>query len=110
MKPPGAQQLFCLLVVVVERRQSSESQCGREGGEEREGPSQAAPDRFQKSGKHLRGEQGGTAGLNYARAERDTGGHHGGAREDRKTTGARGRQQKSREMGRDPSHLSDRLL
>lgn len=95
MKPLGVQQLFRLLVVVVERRQSSESQCGREGGEDREGPSQVAPDRLQESGKHLRGEQEGAEELNEAQQHR-------------KTAGRRGRQQ--RDMGRDASHLSDRLL
>lgn len=62
-EPLGLQQLFGLLVVVVERRQSSGSQRGPEGGEDREGPSQVAPDRLQESGEHLGGEQEGAAKL-----------------------------------------------
>lgn len=63
-------QLDHLLVVVVERRQNS----WREGREERDGPSQAAADRHQESGKHLR-EREGTAGRNgrvKPRTERKT--------------------------------------
>lgn len=94
-KPPGLQQLFRLLVVVVERRQSSESQRGRDGGQDREGPSQAAPERLQESGKHLRGEQEGAAELKQARQETRL--------EDRDS-------RQHRDGGRDASHLSDRLL
>lgn len=99
LTPLGRQQLFGLLVVVVERRQSSESQRGRDGGEDREGPSQAAPDRLQESGKDLR--RAGRSG----RVKPGTAEEKAEDRNSRQEAASTGTQH-----CRDAAHLSDRLL